>query len=600
MRLLTLGYFVASTTTKTMKRLTFFTLICLTLAWSQMSYAQLSYQETYDKAKDLAQRQNKEEEANALNEQVIDQARGELDDGLHYEAAMAYLTRDDYGNPAKIPLSYLDGFTELADRIKDPKKKTMLWYYLSGQYFQHGKNAKASELASRSLSTAAASSDPAIKVMAYLASARSARKDNRIKESWQNILNAENFITELPSSSKKTWKRAVEEEQIDFYSLIHDYEKALKVRQNQIEELQKSEKIDSVDYYWKEYYLCFILKSQDSNIPLSGRLKKILKFAKNNNELMLLEYTKAVARNYFIQTNQLGEFYETFAEDYKELQDSTKRAEFCYGNALFCEHLNKFEDAEAYYLEAIKEANKSTNAYRIANYYRQYGLFLYKNKMYDRSYEVLNQALDQANSVNYTPYILDMIDPLEEMARKKKDFEAAYTYQNIKQAATTSKANERIRENILIMELNNDKRQNEIYLEKKKEKEKKKYDLQYFAIAVGLIALFLLLIVLSSMRVPVWLVDMLGFFSILFIFEFVILILDHKIHHWAHGEPIKIFLVKIAILSVLFPLHHVVEHSVLAYMKKNQLLKRPKRGFFRRMLETLYPWMREGEAKDGH
>lgn len=575
-------------------------LCLLVILLVQMATAQSSNEKLYEQAYDMAQRQNKTTEANAINEKIIDRARAALDDQLHLEAAMAYLTRDKYGNPARIPLRYLDGFAAIADDIRDPYEKIKLWYYLSGQYFQQNKLNKGTELANRALSAAAASSDPMIKVIAYLASARSARYESRVKEAWQNILNAQNFLIECPASQRKIWKHAIEEEQVEFYSFINDYDKAVNVRQEQIQQIIDAEVVDSVDYFWKEYYLCKLLEVSDPNIPLAGRLNNILDFAKKKNQNMLRDYAKALSRGYFIKTNQLDEFYKAFAEDYKTLSDSSRRAEFCYGNALCFEHLNEFEKAKNYYQAAIAEAKKSSNVYRIANYYRQYGLFLHKNRMEKDAYRILDSALTLASSVDHTPYVLDVIKPLENMAQKNKDFEAAYRYNSIEQAANASSANEKIRENLLIMELNNDKRQNEIYLEKKKEKEKKKYNLQYFAIAVGLIILFLILVVVSSLKVPVWLVDMLGFFSILFIFEFIILILDHKIHHWAHGEPIKIFLVKILILSVLFPLHHVVEHSVLAYMKKNQLLKRPKRGFVRRTFETLYPWLRDKNTPDTH
>ena len=64
------------------------------------------------------------------------------------------------------------------------------------------------------------------------------------------------------------------------------------------------------------------------------------------------------------------------------------------------------------------------------------------------------------------------------------------------------------------MELENQRHQNEIQQELAKKEKKKKYNLQYFAIAVALITLFLIIVIISSFSVPLWLIDMLGFFSI--------------------------------------------------------------------------------------
>ena len=299
----------------------------------------------------------------------------------------------------------------------------------------------------------------------------------------------------------------------------------------------------------------------------------------------------------------MAAFFAQYSDKYdkplSEFADPSSTAEYCLSNALFCEYKSDLDSAKLLYQRAIKAAEELNHEYRQANYHRRYGEFLYRHGMKKESYMHLNQALTLAKKNNYISYILDIVKPLDSLARTFKDYEAAYGYAETEANAKAYVANQQIKENLLIMELENEKKQNEMRQISAAEAEKKKFNLQYFAIAVALIALFLLLIIVSSMSVPAWLIEMLGFFSILFIFEFVILILDHKIHHWAHGEPIKIFLVKIAILSVLFPFHHVIEHGVTSYMKKNRMLKRPTKGFFRTFLEKLYPWMSD-EKKVEH
>jgi hypothetical protein len=63
-----------------------------------------------------------------------------------------------------------------------------------------------------------------------------------------------------------------------------------------------------------------------------------------------------------------------------------------------------------------------------------------------------------------------------------------------------------------------------------------------------------------------------GFFSMIFLFEFLILILDNYIHHLTHGEPWKVWLIKIGIISVILPLHHYIEEKLIHYLLSKKLI----------------------------
>jgi len=63
----------------------------------------------------------------------------------------------------------------------------------------------------------------------------------------------------------------------------------------------------------------------------------------------------------------------------------------------------------------------------------------------------------------------------------------------------------------------------------------------------------------------------LGFVSFIFLFEFIILLLDSKLHHWFHGAPLPILAVKVLIACALVPLHHVIEHRVIHFLQSKKL-----------------------------
>jgi hypothetical protein len=89
---------------------------------------------------------------------------------------------------------------------------------------------------------------------------------------------------------------------------------------------------------------------------------------------------------------------------------------------------------------------------------------------------------------------------------------------------------------------------------------------------IGILTVFVILIMLGSLKVPEWIIRMLGFFSFIFLFEFIILLADQQIHEITHGEPWKVLLIKIFLIAILLPLHHGIEKRVIAYLLNHRLL----------------------------
>jgi hypothetical protein len=102
-------------------------------------------------------------------------------------------------------------------------------------------------------------------------------------------------------------------------------------------------------------------------------------------------------------------------------------------------------------------------------------------------------------------------------------------------------------------------------------------------ITIFIASAFILLIALGMFRVSQLTVRALGFLSFIFFFEFIIMILDHWIHSLTHGEPLKSWLIKIVIISILLPLHHLLEHKVIHYLLSHKMLHARPRLSIRRL-----------------
>ena len=98
----------------------------------------------------------------------------------------------------------------------------------------------------------------------------------------------------------------------------------------------------------------------------------------------------------------------------------------------------------------------------------------------------------------------------------------------------------------------------------------KKHNTQYPAMIIGSIILLITLLTLGFFNTPRWVIRLLGFVSFIFIFEFINLLLDSKLHHWFHGVHLPILGIKVLIACLLVPLHHITEKKwFISYNLKN-------------------------------
>ena len=104
------------------------------------------------------------------------------------------------------------------------------------------------------------------------------------------------------------------------------------------------------------------------------------------------------------------------------------------------------------------------------------------------------------------------------------------------------------------------------------EKKRQRNNIQYLAITIGIVTLFLLMIIFGMFRVSAGTIKMIGFFAFLMFFEFIFLIFKKNIYGFTHGEPWKDLLFMIGLAAILLPLHHWLEHKVLHYLTSTNKL----------------------------
>jgi hypothetical protein len=91
-------------------------------------------------------------------------------------------------------------------------------------------------------------------------------------------------------------------------------------------------------------------------------------------------------------------------------------------------------------------------------------------------------------------------------------------------------------------------------------------NLEYIGITAAITTVFIVLVMLGVFKISPPVIRGLGFFAFIFLFEFIVLLLDNQIHEITGGEPWKVLGVKIIIISLLLPLHHWMEEKMFHYL----------------------------------
>ena len=104
------------------------------------------------------------------------------------------------------------------------------------------------------------------------------------------------------------------------------------------------------------------------------------------------------------------------------------------------------------------------------------------------------------------------------------------------------------------------------------EAKKRRNNIQYLGIVIGIIGLFVALVVLGMFKVSAGLIKAIGFFVFIMLFEFVFFVFKKNIYSITHGEPWKDLAFMIALAALLVPLHHWLEHKVLHYLTSHNRL----------------------------
>lgn len=183
-------------------------------------------------------------------------------------------------------------------------------------------------------------------------------------------------------------------------------------------------------------------------------------------------------------------------------------------------------------------------------------------------------SLTVAQNDSFLSRDLDAAIFLTDYFKKLNNFDSAFSYLSYVQVLNDSiNSKTRIRE-LQVMSSNEQLRQVEMEENKKIAQQERLAELQLLLIGIFIPTFFLITLLLSRIKLDVRVVKILGILSLLFLFEYLTLLIHPFVSRISHHSPVYELLVYVSIAAILIPIHHRVEHLLIDKLVHNkQMLK---------------------------
>jgi len=514
--------------------------------------------------------------ADSISQEAIEVAEASYRPGLQLLAYNSYIECNDPGFYWQKALQYAQEAVKLSKQLNKRESewrsyRNLVMVYLSGYKYD---NALANSY--QALALADALDNKSLKGDSYLLIGQSLEGNNQKIESFRNYLNATELAEKINNKAllKKCYSQLS-----GFYNHNKLFEKAIVYKLRQVDLIADSRSVDSAELMWAQYDLQAININSNNNRLNTKSMQDVLNFAIRRNLTRLKYYEIALYRSHLIEADQIGQLYTLYVKQYPEeleLLSSSNPSLYFRLKAYFNEE-DKRPDSAYYYLARAEQFIQSDpNIILRSNFYQRFGQFFVRQGKPREAIVKYIKSYDLAHEASYFEYMLSASKNLELLFAGLGDFKNAYTYSKSNRALTDSINILTKNDQLMMMEIDHESHQRELASEQEQIQTHRRHNIQYTAITIIIFSMFILLMMLGSLKVPSWTIEMLGFFSFILFFEFIIMIADHKIYEITANEPWKILLIKIGLIAFLLPFHHWIEKKVIHYLIHNKLIKIPR------------------------
>lgn len=245
--------------------------------------------------------------------------------------------------------------------------------------------------------------------------------------------------------------------------------------------------------------------------------------------------------------------------------------------------LNKNDSARFYFEKALPFFENGTNLPSSAHFFDGLAEFNFKVGDYKKAEEYSLKVRQMGEKMGNLEVQKKAAKRLDSIYLKTGDYKQASFYSSEYYQFKDSIDALGKEKDLLQLQIGDEQQRQERIAKEEEIKLEKQHNLQYMGITIAIATVFIILVLMGAFSVSVNTIRTLGFFAFIFLFEFITLIADNKIHHLTHGEPLKVLAIKIVLIAMLLPLHHWVEHRVIHYLTSHKMLKVDHKDLFRKL-----------------
>ena len=224
---------------------------------------------------------------------------------------------------------------------------------------------------------------------------------------------------------------------------------------------------------------------------------------------------------------------------------------------------DKHQAALQYYYAAFNYLNDGLNNEMLCEVTLGMAKVYEKTDRKDSAVFFGNKSFTMAEKGHFLSRQLDAAYFLSQHYKKRQRYDNAFYY--LERASVLQEAikgQEKTREAMIISN-NEQMRQAELAEQKLQEKEMRSKQLQLLVIAICIPMLFLLTLFISRIKIHRMIVRFMGVISLLFLFEFITLLLHPMVADFAQHIPILELLIFVSIAAIIIPMHHRLEHLLI-------------------------------------
>lgn len=517
--------------------------------------------------------------ADSIGHEAVKLAEASYRPGLLLLAYNRYIECNDPGMNWNTSLQYAEDAVKISKQVNNIDLQWRSYSNLTKVFLSGYKFDKALASSFQALSLADAMDDKTLKAESYLLIGQSLEGDNQKIESFRNYLNATALAEKIkaPELLKKCYSFLS-----GFYNSNKLFDKAIVYKIKQMDLILNTIPVDSVELMWTHYDLQAISVNSNNNSLNTKNMQTVLDFAIRTNHNRLKNYEIALYRTHLIEADKIGELYKLYINQYPAefaLLSTENTALYYRLKAYFSEEDNKPDSAFYYLTRAEELIHTDPNIILRSNFHQRFGQFLVRQGKTKEAIKKYSEAYDLAHDASYFEYMISASKSLETLYASLGDYKNAYTYSTYNKALIDSINILTKNDQLLMLEIDHETQQRELVAEQEHNETHRRHNIQYTAITIVILTMFIMLMMLGSLKVPAWTIKMLGFFSFILLFEFIIMIADHKIYEITANEPWKILLIKIVLIAFLLPFHHWIEKKVIHFLIEKKLLKIPQISF---------------------